>query len=37
MNVCGEIFLCVNLGGNRFKEQDKGFTHAPTATPQPPT
>lgn len=33
MNVCGEIFLCVNLGGNRFKEQDKAFTHTPTATP----
>ena len=35
MNICGEIFCCMNLGGIRFKEQDKGFTHtiSPSSTP----
>lgn len=36
MNICGEIFCCMNLGGNRFKEQDKGFTHPISPSPHPP-
>ena len=36
MNICGEIFCCVNLGGIRFKEQDKGFTHPISPPPHPP-
>lgn len=37
MNICGEIFCCMNLGGIRFKEQDKGFTHPISPSPHPPT